>query len=313
MGRENKNHPTFIIIVVAAIIVIGFVVGSIGIDMFYEKTTATIGNVSFSAGLVLIIIGLILIIVALSQLSKTNRGQIPVRPWLARNWLILLGILIGIVLLAAFIGTHYKFPTEDKYKILVDLILIIFGLSAAVGYGIFRWISHNIEDRAKTITKQSHNYTMVGVEVSEGYVWWKLYKAEAKRQKEIKKLREKIEGMQKHLLKNERKHNEKEEKTNRDDYIDYLESAIKLTKRALDRANQLGEKEYEKLICDCKNNLAYYLAERYKEGRAKMGDKELARSCVDYVYKRIAKYPHDKEEWADTCQFVWQQFPNSKG
>lgn len=286
-------------VAIAATIATGIICGRFGIDMLYKGTTATIGPLSFSAGLGLLILGFVLIVLALRRFPKTEGAENPIEIWLGRNWLI----LIGIVLLAAFIGTHYKFPTEDKYEILVDLILIMVGLTAAVGYGIFKWISHNIEDRAKSITKESHNFTITGVDISLGYVWWQLYETERKRKEE----------MQKHPLKNERKHNEKEEKTNIDDYINYLESAIEITEGALDCANQLGEKEYEVSICLCKNNLAYYLAERHRQGMAKVGDKELARSYADYIYKRIAKYPLDRENWMDTCQFVWQQFPKAKG
>jgi len=179
MSGEKKNHPIFKALAVAVIIAIGIICGGLGIHMLYKGTT-----IPFSAGLLLLIIGLVLIVLALRRFPETEGAENPVEIWLGRNWLI----LIGIVLLAAFIGTHYQFPTTDKYRILADLILIIIGITAAVGYGIYRWIWQNIKGRVETIAEEDRNVARAEVHSSLGFVWYQHYQAEKERQREMEKL-----------------------------------------------------------------------------------------------------------------------------
>ena len=87
----------------------------------------------------------------------------------------------------------------------------------------------------------------------------------------------------------------------------YLDMAIQLTRGALNKAAGLDERqpENELRICGCKNNLAYYLADRQRSE-----DKEVARAYAKYLRERLSKFPgkHQKA-WVDTYNFVLKRFP----
>lgn len=235
---------------IAAALIIGIICEALGIDMLYEKTTATIGPVSFPAALILLIIGLVLIIFALSRLSKTNRGQSPVRPWLSRIW----PVLLGIVLLGIFIGTHYQFPTEDKYKILVDLIIILLGLTAAVGYGIFKWISKEVSEQVATERKLIEGYRTLTTATTlrnVGYIAWSVFDAERKRiAKAGGDLEIELEYSKELLI--TAIHHTKEA-------LGYSDEALKI---AQELPKQKEKYKREKYLC--MSNLVYYLVERNK-------------------------------------------------
>lgn len=67
---------------------------------------------------------------------------------------------------------------------------------------------------------------------------------------------------------------------------------------------RLDERKHERLICDVKNNLAYYYAKR-----GSPVDRKTAREFADYIEERISKYPDAKETWVDTVEFVRKQYP----
>lgn len=87
-----------------------------------------------------------------------------------------------------------------------------------------------------------------------------------------------------------------------------LNSAIKRTERAyFDFACRLDESvpENEGLICNIKNNLAYFYAEKHN-----LADKEIAREYANYIYKKSKKYPVFEADWVDTYNFVMSKYPN---
>ena len=114
MTKEKKMSRSETSDIAWAIFILGVAFVVMGIFMIYQERTITIGPTSLSAGLVLLIFGFVLTVVALGKFPKTEDGQPPSESWFSKNWLILLTILIAIVLLGTFIGTHYKFPLEDK-------------------------------------------------------------------------------------------------------------------------------------------------------------------------------------------------------
>lgn len=88
----------------------------------------------------------------------------------------------------------------------------------------------------------------------------------------------------------------------------YLEIAISHTERALLYFNELSDNEAkirynDKLLCVLRNNLAYYYAER-KQPK----DSTLAKEYAEYIRKRISKYPEEKDNWLETCDFVYQLY-----
>lgn len=65
--------------------------------------------------------------------------------------------------------------------------------------------------------------------------------------------------------------------------------------------------KHEEFICICKNDLAYYLAER-KDPK----DKERVRAYLEDIIEKRKKYPRFAFEWVHTCDFIKKQFPDIK-
>lgn len=85
-----------------------------------------------------------------------------------------------------------------------------------------------------------------------------------------------------------------------------LTIAITRTRRALEYAERLDEKQYERLICTCKHNLAYYLAEACE-------CKEEAHKLAKYAYERArdekGRFKHESSyEWEETYAWVLWRF-----
>lgn len=296
---KNSEIRQFVLKVITTGMGIGCIVA--GIFMVYQEKTMPIANVSIPAGLIFLVAGLILFGVA-SKATKTKNN-----PTSRKIWYAVFLILVVFLIIYAF--THYKFREANQYTILVDLILVIMALTGTIGYGVYRWISAGVEDRVTKAIKEGETFTRADVETSLGLWYFEQYQAESKRKEKFAEIREKLNKIQSGLKSEERsktKHN-----PINNDPMDYLERAIERTMTALEVMKRLDKKKYEEFICICKNNLAYYLAERQKHGRAEEGDEELAKSYADYIRKRIGKYPHNRKEWSDTCDSVDQQFPNN--
>ncbi len=287
---------------VLKMIIIGTGIGcvAIGIHMFYQKTQMNVAQISIPTGLVLLIVGLVIIALVLRRPAEAISGRVSTKIWYAIS-------LTLIVFFVIYIFTRYKLPEGTPYRILVDLILIILALTGAVGYGVFQWISRSVEDRVTTAIKESLDFTRAQVEINLGFWYFEQYRAESMKKKEMDKIRRKLAKLQSHLENNE--NSEAEYKPTNNTRMDYLNHAIERTMKALEFMKKLDEKKYEEWICICKNNLAYYLAERHNQRWTKPGDKELANGYADYVRERIAKYPSYRTEFADTCSFVDKQFP----
>lgn len=96
--------------------------------------------------------------------------------------------------------------------------------------------------------------------------------------------------------------------------------AIGTTKLGYDRyVKKLEKQEQEQewleqiqggdLICQIKNNLAHYYAERHRFGKAEPNDAADALEFAKYVNKEKHKYPKDiSSEYSETYEFVCKQF-----
>ena len=235
--------------------IVGIICEAIGIYMIFQGTTVPVGTVSYSLAPLVLIIGAILIVVGLATTPRSSTtGPPPERSLWSRIW----PIILGIVLLATFIGTHYKFPSEDKYKILVDLILVMVALTAAVGYGIFKWISREVAEQVvkeRQLIKESYTLTTAKIRRNVGYMFWSIFDVEQKR---------------------------KQKSNNNPEDLEYhkslLKSAIEFARLALKTAQELptDKDENKKEIYLCMNNLIYFLAEiyKYKFAELELTDKE---------------------------------------
>lgn len=259
-------------------LITGILCEASGVYMVFKNITVTFDAKAYSPAPMLLIIGAILIVVALATSNKANgEKKNEGLPW-KNAWLILL----GIVILGTFIGSHYT-PAPDKYKILLDLITFMVALTAVVGFGIYRWIWRNIRDRVDKIADADRNFTTAEVQTSLGFAWWLHFNDEKKKQKHPPDDRSMV----------------------------YLSRGINNAERALKHADKLNEAEYEEIICRCKSNLAYYLTERHliKEHAE---DKERCLESAFYAYrvaqeKRALQYIRPYE-WGETYAWVLWHF-----
>jgi len=162
----------------------------------------------------------------------------------------------------------------SELEIFVALLMAMLAIAGIMGGAIYKIISKTVEEDMMSLARAQHHITLATVNLIDSLKDWTDYQA-----------------------------------TNN---FNKLNQTIERTEEAYDlHATHLDDQvpETEKLICWIKNNLAYYLAERKKLGKALPGDDALAKQCAKYSYDRIHKYPENSDSWADTYQFVQKQFP----
>jgi len=87
----------------------------------------------------------------------------------------------------------------------------------------------------------------------------------------------------------------------------HLDEAIRLSVQAFETYASLLDDtntENEHLICEIRNNWAYFLAVRQTKE-----DKATAEACVDYLEARKTRYPSSAPQWDDTIRFIRSRFP----
>ncbi len=84
-----------------------------------------------------------------------------------------------------------------------------------------------------------------------------------------------------------------------------LDDAIKQTYKAMEFASELNEKDFNHgpLLYICKNNLAWYLAERKNEN-----DAEEACALINDCIEKLHTYPTHAHAWKSTLCFVNERF-----
>lgn len=192
-----------------------------------------------------------------------------------------IGLLILAVLVGLFIGYCLWIPTLQipyllKYDILKDTLTIVLAVLAVgiavIGYAIYLILSGRLEIESALTARLETLKGSIRLFVHSGFVFWESYDKTKKKESQ------------------------------------YLEMAIGLTERALLFFNELPDneaknRENDKLLCKIKNNLAYYYAERKKPE-----DSDLAKEYAEYIRKRMSKYSEEKDNWLDTCNFVYQRY-----
>lgn len=195
--------------------------------------------------------------------------------------LVYSGLLIVAVLGGLFggyfiWGPTWRVPHELSYDVLKDTLTIVLAILAIgmviVGYSVYLVLEGRLKIESASAAALETAAGCIRLFVHSGFIFWETYdKAEEKE-------------------------------------IHYLEIAIGLTERALLFFNELPDKEAkirknDRLLCTIKNNLAYYYAERKQTE-----DSDLAKEYAEHIRKRISKYPEEKDNWLDTCDFVYQQY-----
>lgn len=193
---------------------------------------------------------------------------------------VYVGFLILATLVGLFIGYYiwvptWQIPHEFRYDILKDTLFIVLAVLAvgigAIGYAVYQILSGRLQTESASASRVEMTRGSARLFTHLGYVFWGKYKRTDKKERQ------------------------------------YLDVAIDITEHGLRYMSELPEKkrENEILLCHIRNNLAYYLAERKN-----VEDKKLAKDYIEYIQKRIQKYPTYKAAWLDTCNFVRQQYPD---
>ena len=159
---------------------------------------------------------------------------------------------------------------QDKYELLIDLLGILLTLVGIAGAGVYLFIRTKIMENVE----KERNLSRAENYLNTAYSLWHTY--------------EQTQRINKDLL---------------DKIIKKAESAIKFTE-CLDENTK---RKHEESICNYKNDLAYYLAERKNPE-----DKERVRAYLEDVMKKRKDYPRCAYEWTDTYEFAKKQFPDIK-
>lgn len=196
-------------------------------------------------------------------------------------------IIIALVGIFSFLCTYiYKFAVSSyeiakQYDLFRDLLTIILGIAtvgiSVVGVLVYYILRKLLEEKAGSAAKTEMTRSSAFLLNYVGYVYWRDYEASKQAQRA---------------------------------QYEYLSRAIELTESAYcDYASLLSERENELLICEIKNNLASYLAERQEfPQERKPEDKKIAQQFASYIYRRLSKFPKRKEEWYKTCHSILKKF-----
>lgn len=184
-------------------------------------------------------------------------------------------IVIGFVA-GTYIYAFFKLPAyiwTYKHDIVIDILMVLLVLGAALGAGLYLLIRQSVESHAEETAAKRARFVGASVINNESYDYWQL----------------------------SRKFHKSKQADMR---AAYLGMAIERAREGLQVASRLDEKTHEELICWIKNNLAYYLADRGHEE-----DKTGAQRLAEYSYDRAHKY--DKNwHWIQTYAFTLFNFLN---
>ena len=173
--------------------------------------------------------------------------------------------------------------SQQVFKDVLQTVLAIAALSiAAFGYGTYKILSSQIEERVIVNTETRYQTSLAHHRTALGYMNWMLYE----NSKQDSKIAE-----------------------------DYLDEAIRHTRIAFDEhALNLDEKErkIERLVCDIRNNWAYYASEKHIEfGGIPDHEQAQSMSFVDWLEARIDNHPDNASDYRDTIDTVRERFKTS--
>jgi len=190
--------------------------------------------------------------------------------------LIIIALLVGLFIGYCIWTSTWTMPQALKYDLFKDILTIVLAVLAVgitvIGYGIYLILSERLKTESASTARIETQIGSIRLFIQSGFTFWRSYDNSRKRQKQ------------------------------------YLEMAIELTEIALSYFSKLpddeaGKRENDKLLCQIKNNLAYYYAERNRTA-----DGDLAKEYVEYIHERLSKYSDLREAWQDTYEFVHQQY-----
>ncbi len=189
--------------------------------------------------------------------------------------IVILALLVGLFIGYCVLAPTWSVPSQFKYDILKDTLTIVLAVLAVgiavISYTIYQILSGKLAAESAIIASSETLKESARAFVEIGFVFWKSY----------------------------------DEMSNEENQ--YIEIAITLTEHALFIFNRIPDREAknrenDKLLCNIKNNLAYYYAIRNKPR-----DCDTAKEYAEYIYEKMSKYGKEKDNWLDTYTFVYRQ------
>lgn len=165
----------------------------------------------------------------------------------------------------------------EEYVTFKDLFnitwVVIVAAISLYGYIVYRFLSERIRGQARSEAENEKCKMGAHMLLEVGFIYWADYKIS--------------------------KNNE------------YLNLAIRITEKAYDDyGSHLDDSENELLICNLKNNLAYYYAARTP---IRLEDGVKARQYAKYILNESHEFEVSKrDEMINTYQYVQQRFPKSQ-
>jgi hypothetical protein len=253
----------------------------IGIILMHKDVAITIKNISYPAGLVLIIAGLLLIIASWLRSTKATDERNFKRPWeviaISFTPFIILTILFAVWQPFIWKWMFGEAVPEIQMtpRALATLMALVVAL-LALGVAAFGILTYTIvSDRIKTVADkevmQETKGTVTWLSTILSYSLWNLSSC-----KDIGELQNQ-----------------------------FVEQAIEVAKRVHDAITPRLDQEdptNQLIIGSIRNNLASYLAHVKKEG-------ELAKTYARYIKSISQKFPEVAETWEQTYREVFEAFP----
>jgi len=219
---------------------------------------------------------------------RKSREDYPVHWLMIVSAIAIVSGLCGIVFIIFVLGTNPLLKSDDKYDVFVTLLLIFLTLLGILGYGMYIWISGKIESRLnERLEKEdleiqnSRNLFRARIQRNMGYIFWKLFEVEKKKE----------EGKNTLVLK------------------ELITLARERTEQSLKYAIKLPKNEYKEDRNKCKANWVYFLAEaaRIESPDVINQDKEQALNFVNEILAEVSEqdYP-DYYQYQESCAWALQ-------
>ena len=169
---------------------------------------------------------------------------------------------------------------QQLFKDVLQTVLAVAALAiAAFGYGTYKILSSQIEEKVWKDTERRYQLTTAYHRVSLAYVYWLLYQTTDERTESARI---------------------------------YLNAAINHTRRTYNdhvSGSNRHDAEFETLACQIVNNLAYYVSEEHhKFGSVELRKRAECLSFVAWLEERINNHPAYAHDYLDTVETVRRRF-----
>lgn len=197
MNRGNMEiKPIHKVISLYMVLVIGCILELTGRAMFLNRVEPLVGSPAFSAGIIVSLMGVILHLGVLIivwedvQVGRGSNQRKPLRMLNSKsdgghsNQLVLITAILSSVILSMFVITNYSITGSEKYDLLRDLLMIVIGILAAIGFGIFKWIERKVKDlmlNERQVLNNDRRALAASISRLVGHTFWLFFDSEYKK------------------------------------------------------------------------------------------------------------------------------------